>query len=101
MPGPYSWRGQDLILNLHIQPRASRDECAGQHGDSIKVRVQSPPVDGKANQRLTAFLAKAFAVAKSQVTILSGLQGRSKRVQIHNPGRLPPEWGVLPDQADN
>lgn len=86
----YEWRQQTLILNIHIQPRASRDELVGPHGDRLKVRITAPPVDGKANEHLIRFLAKCFAVAKSQVTLLSGESGRDKRISITNPTQLPP-----------
>jgi uncharacterized protein len=84
------WRGETLILNLHIQPRASHDELVGPHGDRLKVRITAPPVDGKANEHLIRFLAKTFGVPKSQVTLVSGETGRDKRISIANPTRLPP-----------
>jgi len=86
----YEWRGQTLIINLHIQPRASRDELVGPHGDRLKVRITAPPVDGQANEHLTRFLAKTFGVPKSQVTLISGETGRDKRISIANPTKLPP-----------
>jgi uncharacterized protein (TIGR00251 family) len=63
----HAWDGQDLILDLHVQPRASRDEIVGVIGDRLKVRITAPPVDGKANQHLIAYLAKQFRVAKSDL----------------------------------
>lgn len=86
----YEWRDQTLILSLHIQPRASRDELAGPHGDRLKVRITAPPVDGKANEHLLRFLAKSFGVPKSNITLLSGETGRDKRIAIINPTTLPP-----------
>jgi uncharacterized protein len=89
-PSWYRWEGPDLILHLRIQPRATKDEIAGFHGDSLKVRLAAPPVDGKANERLRAFLAEECGVAKSKVTLLSGETGKVKRVRIAAPRRLPP-----------
>lgn len=86
----YEWRGETLILNLHIQPRASRDELAGPHGDRLKVRITAPPVDGKANEHLIRFLARCFGVPKSNITLLSGETGRDKRISIAHPTTLPP-----------
>ncbi len=65
-------------------------ELVGPHGDRLKVRVTAPPVYGKANEHLIRFLAKRFAVAKSQLTLLSGESGRDKRISITNPTQLPP-----------
>jgi len=83
------WEEGDLILDLRIQPRASRDEIVGWQGERIKVRITAPPVDGKANAHLLAFLAKSCGVAKSRVHLLSGETGRDKRVRIQAPVRLP------------
>ncbi|WP_332821500.1 DUF167 domain-containing protein [Pseudomonas sp.] len=85
----YRWDGEDLILECHLQPKASSDEFAGLHGERLKIRLTAPPVDGKANARLLAFLADAFAVSKSQVSLESGQQSRQKRVRIKQPRQLP------------
>jgi uncharacterized protein (TIGR00251 family) len=86
--GWYRWDGDDLVLRVHAQPRAAKDEIVGPHGDSLKIRITAPPVEGKANAHLIKFLAKAFGVAKSQVELLSGETGRAKRFRIHTPRRL-------------
>ncbi|MBS1211643.1 MAG: protein Mettu [Proteobacteria bacterium] len=85
----YRWRNGALILDIHVQPRASRDEIAGVHGDRLKIRITAPPVDGKANRHLIAYLAKVFGVPKSDVTIVAGESGRDKRAQINDPKRFP------------
>ncbi|MGH8355058.1 MAG: DUF167 family protein [Pseudomonas sp.] len=85
----YRWDGDDLILDCHLQPKASRDEFAGLHGERLKIRLTAPPVEGKANAQLLAFLAAAFGVAKSQVKLESGELNRQKRVRIHQPKHLP------------
>ncbi|MEA1606050.1 DUF167 family protein [Pseudomonas spirodelae] len=85
----FRWDGNDLILECHLQPKASRDEFAGLHGDRLKIRLTAPPVDGKANAHLLAFLASALAVSKSQVSLESGQQSRQKRVRIKQPQQLP------------
>lgn len=90
----YRWDGSDLILDCHLQPKASRDEFAGLHGERLKIRLTAPPVEGKANAQLQAFLAAAFGVAKSQVTLESGELNRQKRLRIHAPKRLPAELGL-------
>lgn len=86
---PARWQGDDLILRIQVQPRASRDELAGRHGDRLKVRLTAPPVDGRANAALLAFLAGLFGVPKNRVILLAGESGRCKRVRIVNPGRIP------------
>lgn len=88
----------NIRLRLYIQPKASRDEWVGMHGDEIKVAITAPPVDGKANAYLQQFLAKSFAVAKSQVVIEKGQLGRHKTVLIVSPRQLPP---AIKEQLDS
>ncbi len=90
----YRWQSTALILRCHLQPRASKDEFAGQHGDSIKIRIKAPPVDGKANAYLIGFLAKQFGVPKRDISIISGELNRQKTVRIEEPQKLPPELGI-------
>lgn len=70
------------LLEVWVQPRASRDGVAGFHGERLKVRVAAPPVDGEANEALTRFLAKALGVPRSAVTIVRGHTGRHKSVRV-------------------
>ncbi|MBM3116668.1 DUF167 domain-containing protein [Jeongeupia naejangsanensis] len=76
-------------LRLHVQPGAKRTEVVGLHGDALKLRLAAPPVDGKANACLIAWLADAFAVPQRQVTIKSGLSSRRKVVVTHGCNTLP------------
>ena len=87
--GYFHWDGADLILDCHLQPKASKDEFAGLHGERLKIRLTAPPVEGKANAHLLAFLGKAFGVAKSHVQLISGELNRQKRVRIQAPQKLP------------
>ena len=90
MAGYYQWQGERLVLQLRVQPRASRDEIVGPHGEeALKVRITAPPVEGKANTHLIRFLAKSFGVPHSQVTLLGGDSSRTKRIAIESPLRLP------------
>ena len=69
-------------FSVRVQPRASRSEVAGVHGDALKVRLQAPPVDGAANAALVLLLADIFAVGRASVRILSGESSRSKVVEV-------------------
>lgn len=74
--------GGDLVIELRVQPRAHRSEFAGLHGGRVRIRLQAPPVDGRANAALVEFLAEAFAVPRTKVLIESGFASRDKRVRI-------------------
>jgi uncharacterized protein (TIGR00251 family) len=76
--------GDGIVLNLHIQPRASKSEVCGIQGDALKIRLTSPPVDGAANKLCREFLAELFQVSKSAVEIISGESSRHKRVKIND-----------------
>ena len=71
-----------VTLSVHAQPGAKRTGFAGLHGEAIKIRLAAPPVDGKANVTLTAFLADYLGVPKAAVTILAGESSRHKVVWI-------------------
>lgn len=79
----------DLLLNIYIQPKASRDQIVGVHGEELKIAITAPPIDGKANAHLTKFLSKAFKVPKGNIKILKGELGRHKQVRIISPRIIP------------
>lgn len=90
----YRWQDGSLLLFCHLQPQASRDEFAGtlssdRFGERLKIRIKAPPLEGRANEGLIAFLARQFAVAKRAVTIVSGESTRQKTVLIERPASLP------------
>ncbi|TFG37104.1 MAG: YggU family protein [Desulfobacterales bacterium] len=68
-----------VSLDLYIQPKASKNTVCGLHGSELKLAITAPPVDGKANKAVIAYLAELFGVAKSSVIIMSGQQSRHKR----------------------
>jgi uncharacterized protein (TIGR00251 family) len=87
--------GRDLVIELRVQPRAHRSEFAGLHGGRVRVRLQAPPVDGRANAALVEFLADAFSVPRAQVVIESGLASRDKRVRIRGAPAPPPSISAV------
>ena len=72
----------DILLAVHVQPGAKRTEYVGPHGDRAKIRLAAPPVDGKANQALVAWVAKQFGVRKGDVSIIRGHSSRQKVVAV-------------------
>lgn len=80
-----SWlvaQGDGVTLRLHIQPGAKKTEVAGLHGEALKIRLAAPPVDGKANACLIAFLADRLGIARSAISLVSGDTSRAKRVHV-------------------
>lgn len=100
----YEWRGQDLLLYCQLQPQAARDEFVGvvssdPHGERLKIRIKAPPLDGRANARLIAFLAGEFGTTQRAVHIESGASGRLKTVLIERPAALPTHPALVPSIA--
>ncbi|MDR1162753.1 MAG: DUF167 domain-containing protein [Candidatus Accumulibacter sp.] len=81
----YRESGETATLTLHVQPGAKRTEIAGLYGGALKVRLAAPPVDGKANDALIAFLAERLGVSKSAILLKSGQTSRDKRLEIAAP----------------
>ncbi|MBS0335907.1 MAG: DUF167 domain-containing protein [Proteobacteria bacterium] len=77
------------MLQVHVQPGASRTEVAGLHGDCLKIRLSARAVEGEANACLVEFIAAALGVAKRAVSIDSGASSRRKRVAVQSPARGP------------
>jgi hypothetical protein len=70
------------ILTLRVVPRASRNKVDGLLGDALKIRLQAPPVEGKANKALTRFLSKSLKIPASHIQVISGETSRNKRVLL-------------------
>lgn len=85
----FQWFGETLLLQCHVQPGAKSSELAGLHGHRLKIRLKAPPVEGRANDELLKFLARIFAVAKGDVSIVCGVSSRQKTVSIRAPQKLP------------
>jgi len=70
------------VLTVKATPRAKKSEIIGADPEWLRVRLQAPPVDGKANAELTALFAKTFGIHKSAVEILTGDTSRLKRIKL-------------------
>ncbi len=74
--------GGGVVLEILVQPRASRSRVVGEHDGRLKIQLAAPPVDGEANAALVEFLADALGVRKADVVLLAGEAGRRKRVRV-------------------
>jgi uncharacterized protein len=83
------WRpdGEGWLLAVRVQPGAARTEVAGEYGDRLRIRLQAPPVDGKANAALVIFVAGELGVPRAAVSVVRGHTSRSKVLRI-SPDRL-------------
>jgi uncharacterized protein len=70
------------VVNVRVIPRASKNQIQGVLGDALKIRLQAPPVEGKANEALVCFLAEILNLPSRSIILLSGETGRNKRVLL-------------------
>jgi uncharacterized protein (TIGR00251 family) len=71
-----------VVLEILVQPRASRTQVVGEHGGRLKIALAAPPLEGEANAALVEFLAKALGVKRADVSLLRGGAGRRKSVRV-------------------
>jgi len=72
-----------VLIAIKAQPRASRSEVVGRHGDELKIKIAAPPVDSAANLALLEFLADTLSCRRSALTLLRGHNSVHKIVAIH------------------
>ena len=75
-------RGDGVLLQLSVMPNAKRTEVDGLHDGALRVRLAAPPIDGRANEALVAWLAKSLGVPKRDVEVLRGESSRRKQVAV-------------------
>jgi uncharacterized protein len=73
---------QGVLIDVYAQPGGRRTEILGVHDGALKIRVNAPPVDGKANAMLIEFIAVQCQVPKRSLTLVSGDSSRRKVIQI-------------------
>lgn len=88
-----SSRVSGKILDLWVQPRASRNEILGYRDELLQVRVTAAPTEGEANRRCREVLAEALEIPPSRVEILSGHRARRKRVRVEGVGAA--RWHIF------
>jgi uncharacterized protein (TIGR00251 family) len=71
-----------VTFPVKVHPRAKKDAITGEVGDSLKVSLTTPPVEGRANQACIEFFAKLLKVPRSSVTIASGQTSRNKIICV-------------------
>ena len=69
-------------LTLHVQPNARQNEILGFEDGILRIKIAAPPIDGKANKELIAFLSKRLGISKSSITIDRGQTSKSKVISI-------------------
>ncbi len=89
-----------IIITFYVQPGAKRTEIFGKHGAYIKIRLQAPPVEGKANKALIDFVAGQLKLSPSSVTLIRGHKSRVKTLAVECPPGLNSEACLLASRDD-
>jgi uncharacterized protein (TIGR00251 family) len=69
-------------VSVRVHPGAKRDAVTGTHADAIKIALNAPPIDGRANDALIAFLAEHLRLPRARISLLSGASSRSKVLHV-------------------
>jgi len=71
-----------VSFSVKVHPRARKNAITGEVGESLKLSLTTPPVDGRANQAVVDFFSELFEIPRSSVTIASGTTSRVKRIEV-------------------
>ncbi len=83
---------------MWVQPGAKNEGITGEYQDSVRVRINAPAVDNKANKALAAFVATRLGLKKRNISIASGHSNRKKVLLVESD--VEPRWaGIIPASA--
>jgi len=71
-----------IVLSLHCQPGAKQTKVVGLHNDCLKISLQAPALENKANEQLLAWLSKQLKIPQKQIQCISGQNSRKKQLEI-------------------
>ena len=84
-----------VIVDIHVIPNASRTQADGEHDGALRVRLHAPPVDGKANLALQAWLADTLGIAKRDVEVIRGQTSKRKQLRVSAAAYDKAKWSAL------
>lgn len=86
----YQKTGDIILLTLYVQPGAKHNEIVGMHGNALKIKLATPPIEGRANKALLRYMATLFEVPLSNITLKRGTKSRQKTIEIRS-SRIDPD----------
>jgi uncharacterized protein (TIGR00251 family) len=84
-------------VSVRVQPGARKDTVLGLHGGAVKIALSAPPVDGKANDALVAFVAEKVGLPRARVSLLSGMTNRNKVLRVTGKSAAEVRAALSPD----
>lgn len=88
-----------VIVDIHVIPNAAFTQADGMHDGSLRVRLHAPPVDGKANLALMAWLADTLGVAKRDVELVRGQTSKRKQLRVSAAAGVKAQWQALASEG--
>ncbi len=85
----------DVIVDIHVIPNASRTQADGEHDGGLRVRLHAPPVDGKANLALQAWLAESLGLPKRDIELIRGQTSKRKQLRVSAAACEKADWSAL------
>lgn len=79
---PFKKSKKGITIKIKVEPRSSKRGVSGVMGDALKIRVNSPPVGGAANEELIDILSEEFGIRKTAIKIIRGGSSKNKVVEI-------------------
>lgn len=83
------------MIDIHVIPNASRTQADGEHDGALRVRLHAPPVDGKANLALMAWLADTLGIPKRDVELVRGQTSKRKQLRVSAAACAKADWSAL------
>ena len=84
-------------VSVRVQPGAKKDAVMGLHGGAVKIALSAPPVDGKANEALIAFVAEKVGLPRARVSLVAGAANRSKVLRVTGKSAAEVRAALLPE----
>src|SRR5574343_927867 len=84
-----------VIIDLHVMPNAAQTRLHGLHAGALHVRLKAPPVEGKANLALQAWLAQTLGLNRNQLTLCRGQTSRRKQFRVSAEAAADAQWLAL------
>ena len=87
------------VLPVRVHPGAKKNAIGGVHDGALKISLNAPPADGRANAALVAFLAELLEVPRARIALLTGATSRTKTLRISGLTRAQVEAKLLSRQS--
>lgn len=78
----YKETTEGIVLQIQVLPNAPKSQIIGEHNQALKIKIKSPPVDGKANEEIIRFFSQIFQISKSKIEVLRGEKSKIKSILV-------------------